>query len=156
MYGGGDVTYCPASGPCKLVSSGHKFPNGLMRGTDGLIYVPSAAVGSIIVYAPQSDASLKQVAKIDIPYPIDNLSQDQNGDIYAPVFPEIPRTMAAFDNPLGPGSPAAAMRVRKVENDYKVVKVIEDKDAEVLPTTTTVIHDARTGRLFFSSLYRDS
>ncbi len=30
-------------------------------------------------------------------------------------------------------------------------KVLEDRDGEVLPGTTTAIHDAKTGRLFLSS-----
>ena len=37
--------------------------------------------------------------------------------------------------------------------DYRVEKVIEDKDAKVLSGSTTVRHDVKTGRLFVSGKF---
>jgi len=35
--------------------------------------------------------------------------------------------------------------------DYRIEKVIEDKESEVLAGSTTVRHDAKTGRLFIGA-----
>ncbi|EXJ82800.1 hypothetical protein A1O3_06615 [Capronia epimyces CBS 606.96] len=154
----GDVSYCSASGDCKQVASGFKFPNGLLLGSDGLLYVPSAAVGGITVFQPGLNGSVKKVHHIDLNYPIDNLSEDANGDIFAAAMPKVLQGMAAFNDPLNaPTAPATVWRVRRLNRDvtdkydYELVKVIEDGAGEVLPSMTTVIHDALTGRLFMSS-----
>ncbi|EXJ87889.1 hypothetical protein A1O1_04816 [Capronia coronata CBS 617.96] len=153
----GDVSYCSADGVCKRVASGLRFPNGLHLGSDGLLYVPSAAVGGITVYQPSSDGTLKKVHYIDLNYPIDNLSEDANGDIFAAAMPKVLKGMTGFDDPLNtPPAPATVWRVRRLNRDvkekyqYELTKVIEDATGEVLPSMTTVIHDALTGRLFMS------
>lgn len=52
--------------------------------------------------------------------------------------------------------PAAALRIKKQEDgNYMVEKIIEDGAGDVLSGVTTVVHDAKTGRLFFSSKYPD-
>lgn len=84
MYsGGGDVFFCPPKGAYYLASHGYRYPNGLMRGQDGPIYVPSAVMGGITVLKPQEDGTLRKVHQIKIDYPLDNISQDGNGDIWA-------------------------------------------------------------------------
>lgn len=157
VLGTGDVSYCSNSGVCKQVASGFKFPNGLLLASDGLLYVPSAAVGGITVFQPGSDGTVKKVHYIDLNYPIDNLSEDANGDIFAATMPHVLKGLAAFDDPLNtPTAAATVWRVRRVskrtenEYDYELLKVIEDAAGEVLPSATTVIHDALTGRLFLS------
>ncbi|EHY53738.1 hypothetical protein ABEF92_006292 [Exophiala dermatitidis] len=156
--GTGDVSYCSASGDCKRVASGFKFPNGLLLASDGLLYVPSAAIGGITVFEPLPDGSLKKVHYIDLDYPMDNLSEDANGDIFAAGFPKIAEVLTAFDDPLKAVASATVWRVRRLNRnvpdkyEYELFKVIEDADGEVLPIMTTVIHDASTGRLFMSGV----
>ncbi|OAP56413.1 hypothetical protein AYL99_09592 [Fonsecaea erecta] len=159
FIGTGDVSYCTAAGVCKKVASGFKFPNGLHLGSDGLVYVPSAAVGGVTVFKPKPDGSVAKVHKIDLDYPIDNLSEDANGDIFAATLPKSVKTLAAFDDPLNPKSPPATVwRVRRLNREnpdsyeYELTKIIEDAEGEVLPVMTTVIHDARTGTLFMSGV----
>ena len=85
MLGGGDVTFCSAKG-CETVASGLYYPNGLMLHSDGRLLVQSIAKGNIRVYQPQTNGSIVYVGSIDAPCPIDNLSKDANGDIWAAMF----------------------------------------------------------------------
>jgi len=52
------------------------FPNGLVRGTDGLVYVilPISAGNGIHVMELQEDGKLKELGFIRIGMPIDTLS----------------------------------------------------------------------------------
>ncbi|KIX03403.1 uncharacterized protein Z518_06955 [Rhinocladiella mackenziei CBS 650.93] len=156
----GDVSYCSASGSCKQVASGFKFPNGLHLGSDGLLYVPSIGVGGITVFKPSPDGSLVRVHYIDLDYPIDNLSEDANGDIFAAALPKALASLAPFDDPLNATPPPSTVwRVRRKNREiadkyqYELFKVIEDGAGEVLPGVTTAIHDASTGTLFMSGMW---
>lgn len=157
MISSGDVSFCPADGPCKRVASGYAFPNGLLLGRkDGLLYVPSTSLGTITVYAPQPDGSLQELETIETDYPLDNISEDENGDYWVPGIPKLGKIMEMFDNPSGDSkSPATVFRIKRKGNGrkgYEVKKVLEDSESEVLPATTTVVHDAKTGRLFLSGI----
>ena len=136
-----------------------KFPNGLARGRDGLFYVPSAIDGQIRVLALQPDKTLRLVDIIHVGMPLDNISPDANGDIYAAGFPNLIQSGKGFDDPYNQTSPVTIWRIRKTVDvsrsgvrsvDYRVEKVIEDRDSKVLSGSTTVRHDAKTGRLFIS------
>ncbi|KAK6213937.1 hypothetical protein QIS74_09939 [Colletotrichum tabaci] len=154
LLGQGDVSFCSVSKGCKRVSERHRFPNGLVRGLDGLIYVPSALEGGVQVYKVVSeDGGLQKVAHIPVPYSIDNLSVDDKGDIYAAVFPRGIEILQASNDPLNARPKSAAVRIHKDgEGVYVWEKVIEDGAGEVLPGSTVVVHDAKTGRLFFGGV----
>lgn len=129
-------------------------------GSDGLIYVPSAAVGGITVLKPRPDGSAVTVHHINLNYPIDNISEDANGDLFLATFPKALPVMAMFDKSVEtPSAPTTVWKVTRLNREiadkyeYELVKVIEDRDAEVLPTATTVIHDALTGRLFLTGRF---
>ena len=150
----GDVSFCYSTGECKLVSSGHAFPNGLALGHDGLLYVPSAVLGSLQVYRPGSDGSLTKLYDVIVPMPLDNISPDMDGDLYIAGLPKANAMIAGFDDPLDACPPATVWKVHKNEDgNYEVSKAVEDRDAEALPGATTAVHDARTGRLFISGVY---
>ena len=155
LLGGSGVWHCDTNTSCKKVAGGIRFANGLLFGRDdNLLYVPSATMGGIGVFTIKpSDHTLTKKTQIPFPYPIDNLSQDSNGDIFIPHFPKMTAMLAMFDKPFGPTGPSAVSRLRKTEigGEYVVEKVIEDEAGEKLPGTTTAIHDAKTGRLFLSS-----
>ena len=51
------------------------------------------------------DLSLKEVHTIHVGMPVDNLSVDQSGDIYAAAFPKILDVVKAFKNAYGKGIP---------------------------------------------------
>ncbi|KIW18514.1 hypothetical protein PV08_02802 [Exophiala spinifera] len=157
ILGTGDVSYCSGTGDCRQVASGFKFPNGLHLGRDGLLYVPSAVKGDVTVFKPGADGSVTKVHYVQLDYPIDNLSEDANGDIFAATMPKCLATLAAFNDPLNaPTAPATVWRIRRLNRDvpgtyeYQLDKIIEDAAGEKLPVMTTVIHDAKTGTLFMS------
>ena len=121
------------------------------------MYVPGAATGRITVFKPLSDGSLLKVHRIPLEYPIDNLSEDSNGDIFAASIPDVKKAKAAFHEPLSKvAAPATVWRVKRLNKhkprtyEYELSKIIEDREGEVLPGMTTVVHDAVTGRLFMS------
>lgn len=140
--------------PCKIVSSGHSYPNGLIHSrVDQQIYLPSSAAGGVKVLRRHPDDSLELAHDVDLPYAIDNLSEDQNGDIWAAVIPRGVDFFKHTNSPFAFSPPSSVFKIRRGSNgtyDAKVEKVLEDRDGEVLPGTTTVVHDTITGRLFLS------
>ena len=178
----GDVSHCTtATSPpiCKRVASGFAFPNGLHYSPrHGKLFVPSAALGDVHVYTPLPNHELQLQQVIKIPYPIDNLSEDRDGNIIAAVFPRLPEAMAKFKD-MDPSNvhsldvqrqrrlygadrlkkePAtAAMKITRVgmglEGERWVVsKLVEDGEGEVLPASTTYVRDGKTGTVFCSSV----
>lgn len=158
----GNVAFCPLGGsaPCEIVSTGHGYPNGLIHNRlDQRIYLPSSAAGGIKVFNRDTDGSFDLVDEIELPYAIDNLSEDQNGDLWAAVIPRGVDFMKHTRDPFGLSPPSAVFRIRRGNSGVsgiEVEKVLEDRDGEALPGTTTVVHDARTGRLFLAGklIYR--
>jgi hypothetical protein len=128
----------------------------MTRGFDGLFYVPSAIDGQIRVVALQSDKSLRLVDTIHVGMPLDNISPDANGDIYATGFPNLYQSWKGLGDPYNENSPVTIWRIRKTVDvrkrkiDYRVEKVIEDREGKVLSGSATVRHDVKTGRLFIS------
>lgn len=152
LFGTGDVTFCPIAGDCKRVSDGHAYPNGLIYSNyDGQIYVPSAGVGGIKIYKRSSENELEYDGALDIFNAIDNLSEDSVGNIYAAVHSRGIEILKQVEDPLGVNPASAVIRLRRLQvGGFEWEKVLEDRDGTVLPGTTTVVHDAETGRLFLS------
>lgn len=131
-----------------------RFPNGLTRGFDNLIYLPSSLDGQIRVYAITKDNLLRLVDTIYTGYPLDNISPDARGDLYVAAFPDMRATFERMADPFNGGAPSTVLRIRKIVDvqrkkvDYRVEKVLEDKEGKVLGASTTVRHDAKTGRLW--------
>jgi arylesterase / paraoxonase len=141
------------------------MPNGLVRGRDGLIYVPSTLDGTIRVFNLSENHHLLKINEIKVPLPVDNLSVDKKGDIYAAAFPKVYMWGESSKDPFNVTPPTAVFRIRKsvqeneserkshleMNAEYIVEKVVED-DGSVLPGSTTVVHDAETGRIFLSGI----
>lgn len=146
------MAFCSAESGCTIAAGNLQFPNGLTIGQDGLVYVPSSMLGSIDVFKPDHNKQLQRISQVKTGFALDNLSVDKNGDIFAAAFPRGLSVLEAYDDPWNSHAPAAALRLSKnKEGEYTVVKTIEDGFGDILPAATTVIHDAQTGRLFFSS-----
>ena len=160
VAGTGNVGHCTSARGCRIVADGLSFPNGLIRDPkNGYVYVPSAAKGGIDVYrTKRMDTGLDFVEHIDVPYPIDNLSQDNTGDIWIPAFPDAVAMMKAHEDPLNVVPPSTILRLTKKDKEgggkeWAWEKVLEDALGEILPATTTAVHDAKTGRIFLSSVF---
>ncbi|KAK3360556.1 hypothetical protein B0T25DRAFT_473853 [Lasiosphaeria hispida] len=151
MLGGGDVTFCSYTEGCRVVASGLSYPNGLMLHSNGLLYVPSAAAGGgVYVYQPQGNGSLEKIGKIEAFYAIDNLSEDTGGNIFAAVISKGRETLAYVKDPSRRVPASGVLRICATENGHETEMVLEDRNGEALPATTTVVHDVITGRLYLS------
>lgn len=75
--------YCAADGKCKIAYPKGSFPNGIVKGHDGLYYVSESSSSRITVFSLQEDGALVKVDEILAGMGVDNLSVDENGDIYA-------------------------------------------------------------------------
>lgn len=150
LLGTGDVAFCSPGKGCRRVSSGHKGPNGMAR-REGLVYVPNMLRGNVQVFNITEDGGLQEVEDIHVGYAIDNLSVDAKGDVYAAAFPAMADMRRAFGDPLNARPSATALRIRKGEDGMHTwEKALEDGDGGVFAGATTVVHDAKTGRLFLS------
>jgi arylesterase/paraoxonase len=124
--------------------------------------VPSTIDGTVDVFAVSESHLLHKVNEIKVPIPIDNLSVDKKGDIYAATLPKAYKWTESSKAPFDVHVPSAVYRIRKpgkgyegterkphleIYADYVVEKVIED-DGSVLPGATIAVHDAETGRIF--------
>ncbi|KAF4999906.1 hypothetical protein FGRMN_2144 [Fusarium graminum] len=151
LLGYGNVNFCQANEPCKEVVSNLKFPNGLAR-KDDIIYVPDSMTGTLYTYRILPNKDLEKIDEVRLGYSIDNASIDENGDIWIAAFPAAADIFKAYEDPYNARNAATVLRVRKVEGKYVADKVIEDAHGEILPAATTVVHDAKTGKLFLSSV----
>ena len=139
------------------------YANGLERGADGLIYVPSSFLGKIWVFKPDGAAdTLEKVAEITShAMPVDNLSRDRDGALWGAGFPDILGFVGAATDALRKDSRTTVWRLRKAEEGsgsvgedvkgqggYVMEKVIEDREMKVLGGATVAVHDAETGRIF--------
>ena len=91
---------------------------------------------------------LEEVDVIRVGMPVDNLSVDQAGDIYAASFPQILKVVKSFQDPYRIGFTSTIWRIRRSGSSYEVKKVLEDREAKVLGGATVAVHDTVTGRLF--------
>jgi hypothetical protein len=160
LGGGGNVGHCDAeTGLCLIVRTGiFNFPNGIARGKDGLYYVANTVRGLITVFKHEG----KRFFDIDQVYPqisLDNISVDADGNLIVAAFPYGLQSIRAIRNPFGPQAPATVLKIEKIESEeeggrpeYKVSKMIEDRDVKFLPTATVAVHDVQTERLFISGV----
>jgi arylesterase / paraoxonase len=83
--------------------------------------------------------------------PMDNLSVDGKGDIYAASFPKMYLFARATKDPFNIDPPSAVVKVSRPgkgnDGEYVVEKFFED-DGSVLPGSTIAVHDSQTGRVF--------
>jgi hypothetical protein len=167
FIGGGTVAYCSYTGECHTATSAPeypnftknlKFPNGLARAEDGLIYVPSTADGTVKVFTLQPNQTMHLLHTIPVGMPLDNVSPDAKGDLWVPGFPDVRQLLKSTSDPYEHVSPSTIFRIRKVASKgkegglaYEVEKMLEDKEGKVISGATTVVHDAKSGRLFIGA-----
>ncbi|KZV93626.1 calcium-dependent phosphotriesterase [Exidia glandulosa HHB12029] len=145
------IGFCHLDHGCSFVARDMHGNNGIARvpGND-TIYVASQGKPYITVLTPREDNTLTIVGKIHTGLPMDNLSIDKNGAIWAAAFP---RSMSMVDCMADPTtktlSPSTVLKVtrRNASDEYNVEKVFED-DGSLVTTMTVAVHDAERGRLF--------
>ncbi|KAF5859926.1 hypothetical protein ETB97_002185 [Aspergillus alliaceus] len=156
----GNIAYCrTATGNCHFVAENLSSPNGITRDpSSGLIYVAQSARGDVTVHRLAEDEQLVEIDEISLSMAIDNLSIDTDGNIFAATIPDVQQLIRAFHDPYGTNSPSTVMMIRKskeaslLKGAHEVIKVVEDKEARILPTTTSAVYDPVSGQLFLGAL----
>lgn len=107
--------------------------------------------GEIDVFSLDENNILNKVCPpIVLPQPLDNLSVDGNGDIYASSFPSVNLYQQSYKQPRVVYPPTAGWHIKKTgECQYDVLKIVED-DGTSLPVATSLLHDSETGRIFLA------
>ncbi|KAE8148882.1 hypothetical protein BDV25DRAFT_10432 [Aspergillus avenaceus] len=178
-FGDGSVGYCRTdTGKCHIAAAdGCSLPNGITRDpSSGLVYVAQSAAASVTVYRLAYDNRLFRIGEIGTSIAIDNLSIDSEGNVFGGAIPVPEQFMKAFHDPYETDAPSTVLMIRnknrpdgsgvleqyeearvvdveaEVKEQFEVVRVVEDAEAKVLPTTTTVVHDPISGRLFLGGV----
>ncbi len=94
--------------------------------------------------------------------PIDNLSIDSAGDVFAAGFPDVLALIASLAHPeIETKTASAVFKIRKraevvangKENvEYEVTKVLEDIEGRILPGSTTAVHDVKTNSFWLGGV----
>ncbi|KAH7041507.1 uncharacterized protein B0I36DRAFT_371677 [Microdochium trichocladiopsis] len=135
------------------------------------VYKPVTMTTSSDTATTAAKGDLELVATLEAGFSLDNITPDREGDLYIAAFPRTADLLAAYEDPYHSFPATAAVRIRhrrktthgraaagqqeEQRQEFEVTKIIEDGkggEAEVLPGSTSVLHDAATGRLFFSSV----
>lgn len=161
LVGGGSVSYCNSdSGQCQIVTRENcNMANGIVNIGNGHFLVSQSGTGVVVAYQLQGEKMI-QAGVLDLEVPLDNLSLDPEGNIFVAAFPNVRYLWEAMRNPYTFSSPAAAFKIspqalraeRQGDNEFPVLKLVEDRDGKKLPTTTVVVHDAKTNRLFLAGV----
>jgi hypothetical protein len=99
----GTITYCSSKHDCHTASSqNHYFANGIVRGKDNWYYIADSAKGKITVHnLSATNHTLTKIDEIQLGMPIDNLSVDSQGAIFAAAIPDSLTLVKAPDDPFG-------------------------------------------------------
>ena len=102
----------------------------------------------------QPDLTLKEIDVIHLGMPVDNLSINKNGDIYAAAFPKALKFVETSKDPYHRDAPSTIWRIRKKGGGkgYEAMKVLEDREAKIMGGATVARHDVKTGRLFIGGI----
>ena len=131
-------------------------PMGLFK--DMMVYFTFliSSQAKITVHELRFNDSLIQVDEIKLGMPLDNLSIDEKGTIFVPGFPDTSAVFKSLAHLGTIGIPSTIFTITKIiasnKSKYQVNKILEDKEGKILPSTTTVIHDIDTGRLFLGGV----
>ncbi|RDL37023.1 uncharacterized protein BP5553_04456 [Venustampulla echinocandica] len=149
LIGGGNVAYCASSGTCHPTTANKLFffSNGLTRGADGLVYVPSSLTDGAQVMRLNPNGILELLDVIKLGILVDSLAVYKKGDIYAAGLPKFLEIIGTMDDPFGKDAPSTVWRITRDVNGYTAEKILEDKEKRILSGVTTARHDVKTRRL---------
>lgn len=161
FFAAGSLGFCDPKG-CKLAAPGPYFyPNGIVQSKKNPrhFYVPSSADPNWRVFELQADNSLTLIDVIPVGYPTDNLTVDEEGNIYGACFPNVIKLLKKFKDPHNVHAPTTVLKVshntdkdRFFGKKYNVEKVFED-DGTTMSGATTALWDSGAQQLWLSGRY---
>jgi hypothetical protein len=156
------VGYCHADNGCKIATDNLSGSNGITHGPGDTLMVASTTLPEIVVLEKQADGSavLTDVIKLeagDKNMPVDNIVADSNGVVWGAGYPEIARSLAHFLDYRVP-SAVSALRISintgrsSFFGEKYTIELPFNDDGQTVSGSTTVVHDAERGKLFFSGV----
>jgi hypothetical protein len=116
-----------------VTGSSLRFPNGLVLDKEGLVYVAMTAAPYIGVYRFSAESKLKEFDRIHVGMPVDNLSMDSNGEIWAAGILKMFELIESIGDPFNKHSPATVFKIRKTSvGKYETTKALEDGEAKAV------------------------
>ncbi|KAJ3785174.1 hypothetical protein GGU10DRAFT_428119 [Lentinula aff. detonsa] len=149
------VGYCHLDRGCKVAASGLHGNNGIVKALNDTVYVASNTGGKISVFEWQGDDSLLLTDVVPIGQVLDNLSLDNEGNVWAAAFPKARDIIKHLSKNPQHISPVAAFKISSVNvgrnsyygEKYIVEKVFED-DGTIVSGSTSIVYDSERGLLF--------
>lgn len=152
------VVYCHIQEGCKYAARNMFSNNGIVRASNGTFYVAHTLSGGLSILEEQSDNTLVITDHIQTEYPMDNLSLDSEGHVWAAGFPNLLEIFNRYfvDPSILTASCALRFSINTGPNafygeKYKVDKVFED-DGRIASGITSVVHDAQRKKLFLHGI----
>ncbi|GKZ97868.1 hypothetical protein AnigIFM59636_001686 [Aspergillus niger] len=161
LSGGGSLAYCRSNtGKCHIAADrGFSMANGIAHDKIGYYYVANSASGLITVHKLVNN-ELIQVGSINTGYPMDNLRLDVDGNLIAAAIPDSIALMRSSIDPYNFVAPATVLTINEIAKqlkaygrNVKVSKLVEDRDAKRLPSSTVAVHDAKGHKLFLAGIF---
>ncbi|KAI3018382.1 hypothetical protein CBS147347_9646 [Aspergillus niger] len=161
LSGGGSLAYCRSNtGKCHIAADrGFSMANGIAHDKNGYYYVANSASGLITVHKLVNN-ELIQVGSINTGYPMDNLRLDVDGNLIAAAIPDSIALMRSSIDPYNFVAPATVLTINEIAKqlkaygrNVKVSKLVEDRDAKRLPSSTVAVHDAKGHKLFLAGIF---
>ncbi|KAJ5256799.1 calcium-dependent phosphotriesterase [Penicillium angulare] len=164
--GGGSISYCQTdSGKCHVaVREGCNMPNGIVNIDKGIFAVTHSGLGIVASYKIKGDEIIK-LTELDLQMPLDNMSLDDEGNVFVAGFPNGLYMLKAMKSPYTVTVPATTFKIPQQaltksgngeDPESSIVKILEDRDGKKLPSTTVVVHDAKTERFFLAGVISPS
>lgn len=127
------VGYCHVDAGCKVAADELYVSNGIVRASDGTVWVGSSGSGDITIHEQQADKTLVPTQVIKTGRPIDNLSLAPDGSVIAATLPKALQFISQSGKDPNIPSPASAHRISINKGHtsyfgekYKVEKIFEE------------------------------
>lgn len=152
------IGYCHFDKGCHFAIQNMHANNGIAKAPNGTVYVANWIAGGLTILEEQADNTLVVKDFVPTDRPMDNLSVDSNGFVWAAGFPSVFHLFKHLSNPSVP-CPSSALRFSINTNTqevafgskYKVEKAFED-DGIRASGITSVAYDAERNHLYLHGL----
>ncbi|KAJ7599304.1 hypothetical protein C8J56DRAFT_916389 [Mycena floridula] len=145
------VGYCHIDTGCRIAKSHLPSSNGIVRSGKRLFV--ASLFGSVIhVLEEETAGTLIVHDKIPIEYPIDNLTVDKDGDVFAAALPDLVTSFTKQGpDPWTETAPSTVFRISEHDGQYEVEKVFED-DGSLISGISTAVFDSERRRIIMHGL----
>ncbi|KAL1743409.1 hypothetical protein HDZ31DRAFT_40997 [Schizophyllum fasciatum] len=146
------VGYCHVDHGCKIALDKVPGANGIVRVSDDRFMLGSATRPEVRVLALSPDDTLSVLSLGLTDLPLDNLTIDEDGVVWAAGFPKGAELIQKhIPDPVNNPSASTAVRISCSNGNCTIDKPFEsDGSGNIASGTTTVVHDAERKRLFLS------